>query len=136
MRAPTRLASGLELTEDEISTGRQRLAAVGAARASRDGYALGAAALVLDRLLSGDADITTEQGRASVRSVLALVAVAYEQPTQAETLAARIAEAEQNAQWMDEHDRDRADRYRIRAAGLRAELAAVEAKARTAGGAQ
>ncbi|MBL7493018.1 hypothetical protein I6A60_31230 [Frankia sp. AgB1.9] len=128
MRAPTRLASGLELTEAEVTAGRQRLAAVGTARAARDGHAIGAASFTLERLLAGDLDPASERGQASIRAALALVAVLHERPTRVETVAARLAEAEDTAAWMEENAPERAERFRARAGSLRGELAVLEVR--------
>jgi len=116
-------------SDEELTEARQRLAALGDGRVNRAMHTVGAASFVLGRALAGALDPGSSLGRASIRSVLALVAVLHERPTHAETLAARIAEDEKEATWIEPYHPERAHRRRARAASLRAELAGLEARA-------
>lgn len=117
------------LTAAELAEARQRLAVVGDGRVARAVHTIGGASYVLEQLLSGDMDPASERGQEQIRSVLALVATLHERPSHAETLAARIAEAEKEAGWIERYDAERAHRLRSRAAALRAELAGLESRA-------
>ncbi|MDT3441310.1 hypothetical protein [Pseudofrankia sp. BMG5.37] len=122
--------SAPELTAAELDAARQRLAVTGTAIVARNGHVIGACEYVLSRILSGDLDTASDRGQASIRDLLALIAVRHEQPSHDEVMAAKVADEEKFAELLERCDLpDRAANHRARALGLRADLAGRAARA-------